>query len=89
MPAETPNRRRSPRFAASGAVELFFEDPLPVTVEAELQETSEQGFRIAHASPQVVPGLELHLKRNGATHRARVIWTHILDDRLVSGCLLL
>ncbi|MGJ5816033.1 hypothetical protein [Paludibaculum fermentans] len=89
MPAETPNRRQSPRSPASGAVQLSFEDPLPITVEAQLQETSQQGFRISHSSRQLVPGLEVLLRRDGATHRARVIWTHILDGRLVSGCLLL
>ncbi|QOY90712.1 PilZ domain-containing protein [Paludibaculum fermentans] len=89
MPADIANRRSSPRFPASGPVEILFEDPLPTIVEAQLQETSEQGFRISHASRQVVPGLEVSLRRDGATQRARVIWTHILEGRLVSGCLLL
>ncbi|MGC4054842.1 MAG: hypothetical protein QM757_38870 [Paludibaculum sp.] len=89
MQAELPNRRKSPRFPAAGTVDLFFEDPLPTTVQAQLQETSEQGFRIAHDSRQVVPGLEVLLRRDGTSRRARVIWTHILDDQLVSGCLLL
>ncbi len=89
MPAEIPNRRQSPRYAASGSVEICFEDPLPTVVEAQLQETSAQGFRISHSSTRVVPGLEVELLRDGATQRARVIWTHILEGRLVSGCLLL
>ena len=89
MSSEIPNRRHGPRFHASGPVEILFEDPMPITVEAELHDTSERGFRISHGSKQLVPGLEVHLRREGATQRARVIWTHILEGRRVSGCLLL
>ena len=89
MSRELPDRRKLPRFQASGPVEILFEDPLPMIVEAELHETSEQGFRISHGNQQLVPGLEVRLRRDGAIRRARVIWTHILEGRRVSGCLLL
>jgi hypothetical protein len=89
MPRELPDRRQMPRFLASGPVEILFEDPLPIIVEAELYETSERGFRILHGNQQLVPGLEVRLRRDGAIRRARVIWTHILEGRRVSGCLLL
>jgi hypothetical protein len=82
-------RRQSPRFQAFGPVEILFDDPLPIIVDAELHETSEQGIRISHSNQQLVPGLEVRLRRNGAIQRARVIWTHILEGRRVSGCLLL
>ncbi len=62
---------------------------MPVTVEAELRETSERGFRIVHGSKELVPGLEIRLRRSGSVQRARVMWTHILKGRRESGCLLL
>ncbi len=89
MSIEIPDPRQGPRFHASGPVEILFEDPMPITVQAELHETSERGFRISHGSNQIVPGLEVRLRRNGATQQARVVWTHIREGRKVSGCLLL
>jgi hypothetical protein len=89
MSIEIPERRQMPRFRASGPVEILFEDPMPIIVDAELHETSERGFRILHGNKQLVPGLEVRLRRDGAIRRARVIWTHILEGRRVSGCLLL
>ncbi len=83
------DRRNEPRIPASGPVEILFEDPLPATVEAELQETSDRGFRILHGCQQLVPGLEVRMRRNGAMQRARVMWTHRTEGRSVSGCLLL
>jgi hypothetical protein len=83
------DRRHEPRIPASGLIEIFFEDPLPATIEAELQETSDRGFRILHGCQQLVPGLEVRMRRNGATQRARVMWTHLAEGRRVSGCLLL
>ena len=89
MSHELLERRQTPRFRASGPVEILFEDPLPIIVEAELHETSERGFRISHSNQELVPGLEVRLRRDGAIRRARVIWTHVLEGRRVSGCLLL
>jgi hypothetical protein len=70
-------------------VEVLIEDPVPTVVEAELLDTSARGVRISHPSNQLVPGLEVRLRRDGAVLPARVIWTHILDGRSVSGCMLL
>lgn len=82
-------RRQHPRLPASGPVGILFEDPLPITIPAELLETSESGFRIAHDCDQLRSGLEVRLLRGDTTRRARIIWTHTLDGRRVSGCLLL
>jgi len=86
---ETPDRRRAPRVPVFERVEILFDDPVLTTVEVELNETSERGFRISHDSQRLVPGLEVRLRRDGALHRARVVWTYILEGRGVSGCLLL
>ena len=83
------DRRREERLPRSGAVEISFVDPNPVTVVAELIEVSERGFRAAHESKLLAPGLEVQYGRIGATGRARVIWTHVLDGRCVSGFLVL
>ena len=84
-----PDRRRAPRVPVFERAEIFFEDPLLTTVDVELNETSEQGFRISHDSQQLQPGLAVRLRRDGAVYQARVIWTHIVEGRRVSGCLLL
>jgi len=84
-----PERRNETRSPQSGAVRIVFEDPNPITVEAELIEVSERGFRAAHDSRILTPGLEVRYARNGSIGRARVIWTHVLEDRCVSGFLIL
>ena len=89
MHIEISERRRATRVPTSGRVEISFEDPTSVTVEAELMERSATGFRIAHGSKELVPGLEIRLRHDRVTKRARVVWTHLLDGRRVSGCVLL
>jgi len=89
MAGHPVERRQAPRFPASGRVEILIEDPVPAIVEAELLETSARGFRVSHRSNQLVPGLEVRLRRAGGVLAARVIWTHILGGRTVSGCMLL
>jgi hypothetical protein len=82
-------RRTEQRLPNPGPIEISFEDPTTVTVEADLVETSTQGFRAAHDSPALTPGLEVQFKRQEAQGRARVIWTHVLEGRRVSGFLLI
>jgi PilZ domain len=89
MGTETSERRRAPRIPTSGRVEISFEDPTPITIKAELVETSATGFRIEHGSPEISPGLEIRLSRAHDTVRAKVVWTHLLEGRRVSGCVLI
>jgi hypothetical protein len=81
------DRRQYERSPFSGIVELSFADPNPVVVEAELIETSDRGFRATHDSNAIAPGLEVRYSRTGASGLARVIWTHVLGARRVSGFL--
>jgi len=94
-------RRRAPRASSSGRLEILLSDPIPTRVDAELIEISSTGFRAAHDSSALEPGLEVLCKsdvlskseglRNpngGEAVRARVIWTHVLGGRRVSGFLL-
>jgi hypothetical protein len=83
------DRRKEERSPQSGAIEISFEDPVPVTVRAELLEVSARGFRAAHNEKALAPGLEVDYKSASSSGRARVIWTHVLEGRCVSGFLLL
>ncbi|MGD1095516.1 MAG: hypothetical protein ABSB35_26415 [Bryobacteraceae bacterium] len=83
--SQAPERRRAPRTPSSGSIQLSFEDPAPVTLEAELVESSSTGFRAAHEYKNLTPGIIVEFRRESAAGRARVIWTHVLDGRRISG----
>jgi hypothetical protein len=88
MPAPAPERRKSSRAPATGRVEILFGDPVPVCIDAELVEASSLGFRAAHNSKDLEPGREVFFRRSGELPaKARVIWTHVLGDKRVSGFL--
>jgi hypothetical protein len=82
-------RRSEIRLPVSGSIELSFEDPTLVTIQATLLETSTRGFRAAHDSNMLAPGLEVRFGHAGSQGRARVIWTHVLEGQRVSGFLLI
>ena len=79
------DRRKSPRIGTSGRVRISISDPVRANVEAELVESSEVGFRISHGSKELVPGVVVEYSASQASGRARVIWTHVLEGRHVSG----
>jgi hypothetical protein len=81
----TRERRESPREERSGIVEITCAAPEPVAIQGVLVEASATGFRVSHNSTVLEPGLTVSFRREGARGRARVIWTHILDGRRVSG----
>jgi hypothetical protein len=83
------DRRVAVRTPAHGAVELSFDFPAPTVIAAELIETSATGFRAAHDSKALEAGLEVSYQRPNATGRARVVWTHVLNGRRVSGFIVL
>jgi hypothetical protein len=85
----SPERRQQERSPQSGAIELSFEDPNPVKVTAELIEISGNGFRAAHNAKGLAPGLIVHYVRGVNSGKARVIWTHVLEGRCISGFLIL
>jgi hypothetical protein len=89
MPTGMAERRRFPRSPRSERVELSFGDPTLVTVEAELVEISARGFRIMHQNKELISGLEIRLRRDEVVSRGRVVWTHLLNGRRVSGCVAL
>jgi hypothetical protein len=90
MTAHNPDRRKAPRSPSKGRLAIRFGAPAPERVEAELIESSSMGFRAAHDSKTLEAGLEVLCNFDGAEAvRARVIWTHILGKRRVSGFLLM
>jgi hypothetical protein len=89
MTAHNPDRRKAPRSPSKGRLAIRFDDPAPERVEAELIESSSIGFRAAHDSKTLEAGLEVLCNFDGAKAvRARVIWTHVLGTRRISGFLL-
>jgi hypothetical protein len=82
-------RRDAPREAERGLVEISFDIPVPMTIQANLIETSATGFRASHDSKAIEPGLAVRYKRVGSSGEARVIWTQLLEGRRVSGFLVL
>jgi hypothetical protein len=89
MPTRIAERRRFSRSPKSERVEVTFGDPTLITVEAELVEISARGFRIMHESKELTSGLEIRLRRDEVVSRARIVWTHLLNGRRVSGCVVL
>jgi hypothetical protein len=79
------DRRGSPRSAASGRMRISFENPAPLQIEADWIESSATGFRLAHDSNALEPGLEVRYEVDGKRGRARVVWTHVAEGRRVSG----
>jgi hypothetical protein len=84
-----PERRQEERSPQSGAITIVFEDPSPITVLAELIEVSGRGFRAAHDAKALTTGLEVDYATSSSSGRARVMWTHVLEGRCVSGFLIL
>jgi hypothetical protein len=85
----TGERRKSTRSEAAGGVRVTVTDPVRIAVQAELIETSQLGFRIAHGSKDLVPGVVVEYSISRTSGQARVIWTHVLEGRHVSGFMIL
>ena len=85
----TGERRNSPRSEASGLMRVTVTDPVRISVEAELIETSQMGFRISHESKDLVPGVVVEYSISHTSGHARVIWTHVLEGRHISGFMIL
>ncbi len=79
------DRRAFPRAAASGSLEITIEVPVRMVVQAEMIESSEGGFRAVHDSSLLEPGLTVSYKGKSSSGQARIIWTHVLEGRRVSG----
>src|SRR5580704_14595957 len=64
-----PERRQEKRQPQSGAIEISFADPVPVTVNGELIEVSGRGFRAADNTKGLTPGLEVEYRSSSGGQR--------------------
>ncbi len=82
-------RRRESRTPARGDISLFFSDPEPFQLQAQLVDVSSSGFRAAHNCPALRLGQEIGFRHASFEGRARVMWNRIADEGVESGFLLL
>ena len=81
------DRRWAVRTPASGRVEIGIEGLAPTVVEAEMIESSATGFRASHDSVALESGADVRYRAASASGRARIMWTHVIQGRRVSGFL--
>jgi hypothetical protein len=81
--------RREPRRAAEGSVLVEFRNPQQREVEGRLVDLSPNGFRMAHASIELIPGMVVKFSHSVASGEARVVWSRILANRVETGFLIL
>ena len=79
------DRRSETRSATAGRVRISFENPAPTIVDGQWIENSATGFRVVHDSQALEPGLEVSYESPLRSGRARLVWTHVLEGRRVSG----
>jgi hypothetical protein len=65
-----------------------FNNPQKRQLEGRLVDLSEGGFRMAHASIELIPGMVVKFKHSTATGTARVVWNRILLNRVETGFLI-
>jgi hypothetical protein len=80
--------RREPRRAAEGSVLVEFQNPQKRQVEGRLVDLSPGGFRMAHSSTDLIPGMMVKFTHSSATGQARVVWNRILENRVETGFLI-
>jgi hypothetical protein len=80
--------RREPRRAAEGSVVVEFNNPQKRAVQGRLVDLSPGGFRMAHSSIELIPGMVVKFKHSLATGQARVVWNRILENRVETGFLI-
>jgi hypothetical protein len=81
------DRRNSERLPVSGRVAISFDNPVPVKLDVDMIESSATGFRAVHDSSALEAGLNVRYQETSASGYARVIWTHVLQGRRISGFL--
>jgi hypothetical protein len=81
--------RREPRRAAEGSVLVEFRNPARREVEGRLVDLSGSGFRMAHASTELVPGTVVRFSHSTASGSARVVWNRIMESRVETGFFIL
>jgi hypothetical protein len=87
--ASYEDRRAEERFAAEGSIELRFEDPISHTVQGNLMDCSNSGFRATHCFHSLHTGQLVDFRHGLGVGRARVMWNRISQEGVESGFLVL
>lgn len=78
-------KRREPRYAASGSIRIRFADPAPREIEGHLLDVSGSGFRMKHEFSPLTAGQVVEFSHAEARGDARVIWNRIVDRYVETG----
>lgn len=78
-------RRKEPRRAAQGNVELLVEAPVPKRIAGALVDISHSGFRVRHDDLSLSTGDRVRYSHTGGSGDALVIWTRVFEGRVESG----
>ena len=89
MTQPAQERRKEPRWQATGKVEFVVNDTLGQHFEGELVDMSAGGFRAAHSRRTLQAGEEVRFRHSAGDGAARVMWSRILYDHVESGFLVL
>ena len=87
--SETDERRREPRFRASGDVRLLLGAPQSLAVPGRIVDVSQHGMRVVHMYAALTSGTMLSIESGPETYTARVVWNRISEDGVESGFYLL
>ncbi len=82
-------RRREPRYALNGPVEMRVDEPVTRFFRGELVDWSQSGFRVSHHNTELHTGQSIRFRHPRGSGLAKVMWTRILAGQIESGFLVL
>ncbi|MDX1980945.1 MAG: hypothetical protein SFV51_11795 [Bryobacteraceae bacterium] len=77
--------RREQRYILLGQVAIDVNRPVPHTIEGELCDVSNHGFRASYKGNLLSSGTEVAFRHHLFRGRARVVWSRHLPDHNESG----
>jgi len=80
-----PERRRHHRLPAENQVTLCIKGPKEVIVPGQLADVSVLGFRVRHASAELVPGQQVRLMYPWGDVGACVVWCRLVNGGFETG----
>ena len=80
--AQAADQRSEPRFPASGKVLVETEE---LSIEGDLVDVSESGFRMEHSSQELKSGERVKFTHPHGSGVARVVWNRIVDGCTQTG----
>lgn len=77
--------RREPRFVLLGAVSITVQNPLRRTIQGQLCDVSNHGFRAAYSGDLLSSGSEVQFDHQVFRGKARVVWSRHVPEGNQSG----